>query len=288
MGVVVKTHQPGGQRARDHEGRRERTSWHSWDQAGVHRGADDWNAEYRRAKQSVKAALALFLELCYAAAACAIRRTAYVAEALVAKPSFVPIALFTVLLAIEPMTASAGSFDHLVDFTGKTNVIVTLKGHDTFTSEYRYDISVRNLSPDSIIADSLVIVLDKITNLAGADREGLTGELFLKRFDIPDQDGQTDDGKPYFRIPVGTSPDLVPQTESLPVTVRIRNRDYVAIFTPSFRVLGEKRPPPEPKRAESPATPTQAQAQAPIDKLIQLLIKKGVLTEEEWRKANRP
>lgn len=240
------------------------------------------------------------MELCYAAAACAIRRTAYVAEALVAKPSFIPLALLSALLATEPTTASAGSFDHLVDFTGKTNVIVTLKGHDTFTSEYRYDINVRNLSPDSIIADSLVIVLDKITNLAGQDREGLTGELFLKRFDILDQDGQTDDGKPYFRIPVGTSPDLAPQTESLPVTVRIRNRDYVAVFTPSFRVLGEKRPPPEPKRAESPATPAQAQAQAPaqpgqgqlpqapIDKLLQLLIKKGVLTEEEWRKANRP
>ncbi|MBH0180751.1 MAG: hypothetical protein HP490_03490, partial [Nitrospira sp.] len=177
-------------------------------------------------------------------------------------------------------------------------VIVTMKGHDTFTSEYRYDISVRNISPDSIIADSLVIILDKITNLAGQDREGLTGELFLKRFDILDQDGQTDDGKPYFRIPVGTSPDLAPQTDSLPVTIRIRNRDYVAVFTPSFRVLGEKRPPPEPKRAESPATPAQVLAQAPaqpgqapqapIDKLIQLLIKKGVLTEEEWRKANRP
>jgi len=218
----------------------------------------------------------------------------------VAKPSFILLALLSALLATEPTTASAGTFDHLVDFTGKTNVIVTMKGHDTFTSEYRYDISVRNLSPDSIIADSLVIVLDKITNLAGQDREGLTGELFLKRFDILDQDGQTDDGKPYFRIPVGTSPDLVPQTESLPVTVRIRNRDYVAVFTPSFRVLGEQRPPPEPKRAESPATPAQTQAKAPaqpdqgqlpqtpVDKLIQLLIKKGVLTEEEWRKANRP
>lgn len=260
------------------------------------RGAGDWNAEYRRAKQRVKAArLALFLDLCYAARACAIRRTTHIAEVLVVKPRFIPIALFGALLATEPTTASAGSFDHLVDFTGKTNVIVTLKGHDTFTSEYRYDISVRNLSPDSIIADSLVIVLDKITNLAGADREGLTGELFLKRFDILDQDGETDDGKPYFRIPVGASPDLAPQTESLPVTVRIRNRDYVAVFTPSFRVLGEKRPPPEPKRAESPATPAQTQAQTPaqpgqtpMDKLIQLLIKKGVLTEEEWRKANRP
>ena len=63
----------------------------------------------------------------------------------------------------------------------------------------------------------LIIVLDKITNLAGEDREGLTGESFLKRFDVLDQDGQTDDGKPYFRIPAGTSPDLVPQPFPIPL-----------------------------------------------------------------------
>jgi hypothetical protein len=233
------------------------------------------------------------LELCYAAAACAIRRTTHIAEDFVAKPTVVPIALLSALLATGSTTASAGSFDHLVEFTGKTNVIVTLKGRDNFTSEYRYDVSVRNLSSDSIVADSLIIVLDKITNLAGEDREGLTGELFLKRFDILDQDGQTDEGKPYFRIPVGTSPDLTPLTDSLPATVRLRNRDYVAVFTPSFRVLGEKRPPPEPKRAESPTPAAQVQTPAqpghsPVDKLIQLLIQKGLLTEEEWRKANRP
>ena len=205
----------------------------------------------------------------------------------------IPVALFSALLATESTTVSAGPFDHLVEFTGKTNVIVTLKGRDTFTSEYRYDVSVRNLSSDSIVADTLLIVLDKITNLAGEDREGLTGELFLKRFDILDQDGQTDDGKPYFRIPVGTSPDLAPLTDSLPATVRLRNRDYLAVFTPSFRVLGEKRLPSEPKRVELPPPPAQAQTQAqpgrtPVDRLIDLLIKKGLLTEEEWRKANRP
>lgn len=229
------------------------------------------------------------MELCYAAPACAIRRTLHIVEDFVGKPRVIPIALFSALLATGSTTASAGSFDHLAEFTGKTNVIVTLKGRDTFTSEYRYDVSVRNLSSDSIVADSLLIVLDKITNLAGEDREGLTGELFLTRFDILDQDGQTDDGKPYFRIPVGTSPDLGPLTDSLPATVRLRNRDYLAIFTPSFRVLGEKRLPPEPKRVESPASPAQAQpGRTPVDKLIELLIKKGLLTEEEWRKANRP
>jgi hypothetical protein len=175
--------------------------------------------------------------------------------------------------------------------TGKVNAIVTLKGRDNFTSEYRYDVSVRNHSPDVIAADSLVIVLDKITNLAGEDREGLTGESFLRRFEVLGQDGETDDGKPFFNIPIGTSADLTPQTDSLPASVRIRNRDYVAIFTPSFRVLGQKRPPPEPKRTEGPAPPAPASAPPghnSVDKLIELLIKKGVLTEEEWRKTNQP
>jgi hypothetical protein len=198
-------------------------------------------------------------------------------------------------IATEPLYGFAGSLDNLTDLTGRVQAIVTLKSRDNFVSEYRYDVSVRNLSPDAIIGDSLIIVLDRITNLAGEDHEGLTGESFLKRFDVLDQDGQTDDGKPYFRIPAGTSPNLVPQTDSLPAVVRIRNRDYVAVFTPSFKVLGQKRPPPEEKRAESPISPaspalgpsTAANRNA-VDKLIQLLIKKGVLTEEEWRKANQP
>ena len=198
-------------------------------------------------------------------------------------------------IATEPLCGFAGSLDNLTDLTGRVQAIVTLKSRDNFVSEYRYDVSVRNLSPDAIIGDSLIIVLDRITNLAGEDHEGLTGESFLKRFDVLDQDGQTDDGKPYFRIPAGTSPNLVPQTDSLPAVVRIRNRDYVAVFTPSFKVLGQKRPPPEEKRAESPISPaspalgpaTAANRHA-VDKLIQLLIKKGVLTEEEWRKANQP
>ena len=255
------------------------------------------DAEYRRVKESVKATKAEWCSLIQSIFAM-LRlimlihpRKAH--ETRAATRSVIFVVLVIRLFLVVPVTVSAGSLDQLTDFTGRVSPIVTLKGRDTFTSEYRYDVSVRNLTPDPIIADSLVIVLDKITNLAGQDREGLTGELLLDRFDILDAEGQTDDGKPYFRIPVGTAPDLAPQTDSPPVSIRLRNRDYVAVFTPSFRVLGKKRPPPEPKRAESPAQPAQAQIPAPpgltpVDKLIQLLIKKGVLTEEEWRKANRP
>lgn len=199
--------------------------------------------------------------------------------------------LLSALILAQAPTAVAGSLDHLMEFTGKANVIVTLKGRDNFTSEYRYDVSVRNLSPDVIVADSLVIMLDKITNLAGEDREVLTGEPFLRRFDVLGHDGETEEGKPYFKIPVGPSPDLAPQTDSLPALVRIRNKDYVAVFTLSFRVFGLKRPSPESKRAEATASaasgPTLPNGNA-VETLIQLLIKKGVLTEEEWRKATQP
>jgi hypothetical protein len=188
--------------------------------------------------------------------------------------------------------SSAGPLDQLTELTGKASVVVTLKDRDNFTSEYRYDVNVRNHTSDVLIADSLVIVLDKITNLAGEDREGLTGESFLKRFEVLGQDGETEDGKPFFRIPVGPTPDLGPLTDSLPAIVRLRNKDYLSVFTPSFRVLGQKRPPPEPKQTQAttiqPGSTPIAPSRNSVDKLIQLLIKKGVVTEEEWRKANQP
>ena len=188
--------------------------------------------------------------------------------------------------------SSAGPLDQLTELTGKASVVVTLKDRDNFTSEYRYDVIVRNHTSDVLIAESLVIVLDKITNLAGEDSEGLTGESFLKRFEVLGQDGETDDGKPFFRIPVGPTPDLGPLTDSLPVTVRLRNKDYLSVFTPSFKVLGQKRAPPEPKQTQAapvqPGSNPIAPGRNSVDKLIQLLIKKGVVTEEEWRKANQP
>ena len=193
--------------------------------------------------------------------------------------------LFACTLLTSMTGFGASSLDQLTDLTGKASVVVTLKGRDNFTSEYRYDVSVRNHSSDLLIADSLVIVLDKITNLAGEDHESLKSETFLSRFDVLGQDGETDDGKPFFRIPVGQTPDLGPLTDSLPATVRLRNKDYLSIFTPSFKVLGQKRPPPEPKQTQAAPAPPSRNS---VDKLIQLLIKKGVLTEEEWRKANQP
>ena len=187
--------------------------------------------------------------------------------------------------------SSAGPLDQLTELTGKASVVVTLKDRDNFTSEYRYDVNVRNHTSDVLIAESLVIVLDKITNLAGEDSEGLTGESFLKRFEVLGQDGETDDGNPFFRIPVGPTPDLGPLTDSLPATVRLRNKDYLSVFTPSFKVLGQKRPPPEPKQTQAapvqPGSNPIAPGRNSVDKLIQFHENLGSRGFVELQRANR-
>lgn len=190
-------------------------------------------------------------------------------------------------LLLAATSAPAFALDQLVDVTGKVTPFVTLRSRDNFSSEYRYDVTVRNVSPDLFVADSLIVVLDHITNNAGQDRENLTGESLLNRMEIIGQDGTTEDGKPFFRVPQGSGPDLTPNSESLPVSVRIRNRDYVAVFTPSFRVMGQKREPPKGKSAAS-ASATQPPANRATEKLIQLLIKKGLITAEEGRLLTQP
>lgn len=192
------------------------------------------------------------------------------------------------LLLAQAFLPLFGAAAELIDLTGKAAAFVTLRSRDNFSSEYRYDVTVRNNSADLFIADSLIIVLDRITNIGGQDRENLTGESLLNRMEIIGQDGTTEDGRPFFRVPQGSGPDLTPNSESLPVTVRIRNRDYVAVFTPSFRVMGQKREPPKQKGPAGAAAAAATPNKASTDKLIQLLIKKGVITAEEGRSLSQP
>jgi hypothetical protein len=190
--------------------------------------------------------------------------------------------LYLAASAVFPPHVLAGALDQLSDLTDKTaQAVVTLKGRDNFNSEYLYDVSVKNLSSDPLVGESLIIILDKITNIGGDEWMAGTSESNLTRMEILGQDGETADGKPYFRIPRGSGPDLLPYTQSSPATVRIRNKDYLIVFTPFFRVYGMKRPSvsPKPKERVSPLPP----AKTPADKLIQLLIQKGVLSEEEGR-----
>ncbi len=177
------------------------------------------------------------------------------------------------------------------DLTGKVAVIATFTSRDNFSNEYRYEVSVRNIGSDVIAGDSLLLVLDRVINVGGGDREPLKNEPLLDRMEILGADGETPDGRPFFRLTVDEGQDLMPQTESQPVTVRLRNRDYVQVFTPAFRVIGARRIPRAAKAPEplllAPGTKAPSGKQA-VDALVRLLIKKGLLTEEEWRAAQQP
>lgn len=193
------------------------------------------------------------------------------------------VLLYLAASMVVPAPILAGALDGLPDLTDKAaQAVVTLKGRDNFNSEYLYDVSVKNVSSDPLVGESLVIVLDKVTNIGGDERTSGTSESNLSRMEILGQDGITDDGKPYFYVPRGPGPDLPPYTESRPVTVRIRNRDYLIVFTPVFRVYGLKRTPAPPKPTER-ASPSPS-----ADKLIQMLIQKGILSEEEGRALYQP
>lgn len=178
----------------------------------------------------------------------------------------------------------AGTLDQLPDLTDKAaQAVVTLKGRDNFNSEYLFDVSVKNLSADPLVGESLVIVLDRITDISGDQWTSGTSESNLSRMEILGQEGEAGDGKPYFRIPLGPELDLPPYTESSPATVRIRNKDYLIVFTPIFRVHGLKRT-PAPTKTKEPVSPL-ARAKIPADQLIQMLIQKGVLSEEEGARS---
>lgn len=199
------------------------------------------------------------------------------------------ISLWLAILLVLPTVAAVAANDQPVDLTGKVTPIVTFKSRDNFSSEYRYEVTLRNVGSEPIAGDSLLVVLDRVTNVGGEDREPLKNEALLRRMEILDADGETEDGKPFFRVAVDGAQDLLPQSESRPVMVRLRNRDYVQVFTPVFRAFGVRRLPPPPRLLE--VAPPIAAAPAhrtpngkpSLEKLLQLLIKKGVLTEEEAR-----
>lgn len=195
-------------------------------------------------------------------------------------------------MARDPCVVRAASFDTIEDLAGKATPLVTLKSQDNFSNELLYEITVKNLSSTPFIAESLILVLDKVTNIGGFDREALKKEPLIDQIEILDQDGSTPEGKSYFYIPTGGKQDLLPLSQSLPVTVRIRNPSYVTGLTPSFRVYGTIRLPKKEESSrlvEPPArTIPQQKDKDQFQALLKLLIKKGIITKEEWKKANGP
>jgi len=169
------------------------------------------------------------------------------------------------------------SIDQLDDLTAGVIPVVTLTERNNFDNEFRYDVTVQNRTSHPIFTDSLLIVVDQIVDLAGKDA--------TNRIEVIGPDGQTPAGKPYYKVPMASKGQLAPYSESEPATVRLRNPYYTVVFEPSFRVLGRqvREPPSTLLTTTSPtASKTEADKEDPTKRLVDILIKKGVFTQEEW------
>ena len=174
-----------------------------------------------------------------------------------------------IISAALPAALTCAAVDQLEDLTAGVIPIVTLRERDNFANEFRYDVSVENRTSHPIKTEGLIVVVDQIIDLAGKDA--------TNRIEVLGADGQMPDGKPYFKVPAAGA-QLAPYTESEPTTVRLRNPYYTILFTPSFRVLGRQISPP---RLPAVVPPVAGRADG-INRLIEILIKKGVITREEW------
>lgn len=157
------------------------------------------------------------------------------------------LALPSIVLFADVLSAFP-SIDELPDITGGVVPVLTYdagqgagSGGELFSGgrlsqrgDVRYVVRVRNQSGDPIEADSLIVVVQKIQEMARL--RDVTGKL-----DLPGADGRTEDGKPYFRIPVGSKSELEPYGESESITITIENPDLLRLYPPVLRVRGVRR-----------------------------------------------
>jgi len=146
--------------------------------------------------------------------------------------------------------------DDLVDVTNRVNVAVTI-AREAFENESVYDVTIKNQSADALDGDFLVLVLDQLADIAGKDA--------LDRMEIINSDGQTSDGRPYYKVSVGEARVLEPYGISEPTTVRLRNVALTLMVRPMFRVFGTVRD----------VVPQS------VNDLITLLFQKGILSRAE-------
>lgn len=176
--------------------------------------------------------------------------------------------LALLVLATGASLSAEVDVDELPDLTG--GVIPLLYAAQTFGSggqlfaggsitsrqEARYEVRVKNQSGDPVDAESLVVVVQKVQDARLHDR---TNDLEFRG-----ADGYTRNGQPYFRVPTGGEPELAPFSESEAFTLEIRNPKLARLYPPVLRVRGIRRT-----------------ASQDVQKTLQTLVKKGVLSEEE-------
>lgn len=161
------------------------------------------------------------------------------------------------VILLTGVGGASSSVDELPDITGAVIPVVSYDPKSATTSggelnsggrlsqrgDFQLVVRVRNQSGDPIEADSLILVVQKLQSMSLLRdyTDSSAGSSFYGRVDILGADGQTEDGKPYFHVPLGGNSELEPYGESEPILIEIRNPDLIRLYPPVFRVRGVRR-----------------------------------------------
>ena len=153
------------------------------------------------------------------------------------------VSILLMLLCMPTNVLAMPSIDELPDLTGGVIAILSYDtgeegggqlfsgGHLSSRGHVYYLVRVKNQSGDPIEADSLIVVVQKIQEMARL--RDVTKDL-----DLPGADGQTEEGYPYFHVPIGDQPNLEPYGESPPFRLEIKNPHLLRLYPPVLRVRG--------------------------------------------------
>ncbi|MCH7615129.1 MAG: hypothetical protein IH978_05260 [Nitrospinae bacterium] len=131
--------------------------------------------------------------------------------------------------------------DELPDITGGVIPLLSFEvsqGGELFSSgrmssrgEIFYVVRLKNQTGDPVLADPLIVVVERIQNMSNF-------RDVTSRLELPGVHGETESGKPYYRVPIGEKKFLAPFSESQPFSLEIRNPNLYRLYPPVLRVRG--------------------------------------------------
>ena len=152
-----------------------------------------------------------------------------------------PLILVLLLLLSPNFLLAEISVDELPDITGGVIPLLSFevnKGGELFSSgrvssrgEIFYVVRLKNQTGDPVLAEPLIVVVERIQNMSNF--RDVTSKL-----ELPGVHGETESGKPYYRVPIGETKFLAPFSESEPFSLEIQNPNLYRLYPPVLRVRG--------------------------------------------------
>ena len=134
-------------------------------------------------------------------------------------------------ISVDELPDITGGVIPLLSFEASTGGELFSSGRVSSRGETFYVVRLKNQTGDPVLAESLIVVVERIQNMSNF--RDVTSKL-----ELPNVHGETETGKPYYRVPIGEKKFLAPFSESQPFSLEIQNPNLYRLYPPVLRVRG--------------------------------------------------